>query len=125
MKLAVVGSRTFNDMYLLAENVCIFISASEKPSGSNELEIISGGAKGADTLAKKCALINNLKYTEFLPDWNKFGKSAGFRRNQQIVDACDVVIAFWDGNSKGTQDTINKAKIAMKPTYIVYFRNEN
>jgi len=124
MKLAVVGSRTFNDMFLLLKNVSIFKSASRRgwfSDGFNELEIISGGADGADNLAKKCALINSLKYTEFLPNWNKFGKSAGFRRNQQIVDACDIVIAFWDGKSKGTQDTINKAKIAMKPTYIVYF----
>jgi len=56
-----------------------------------------------------------------LPDWNKFGKATGFIRNQQIVDACDVVLAFWYGKSKGTEHTISLAKKAKKTTFIVYY----
>jgi len=56
-----------------------------------------------------------------LPDWDKYRKSAGFIRNQQIIDACTFVLAFWDGKSKGTKDTIDKARKAKKPTFIIYF----
>jgi len=121
MKLAIVGSRTFDDSFILIEWLHWF-AAAEDSLWNNKVEVISGGCpKGADAMAKKAALIGEFKYTEFPADWDKYGKSAGFRRNQQIVDACDVVLVFWDGKSRGTQDTINKAKIAKKPTFIVYF----
>lgn len=114
MKLAIVGSRTFNDYDL-------FLDFAQKYFRYEINTIISGGAKGADSLAKRFAKYWGFEYSEFLPNWNELGKSAGFRRNQQIVDECDVVLAFWDGKSKGTQDTINKAKKAKKPTFIIYF----
>lgn len=125
MKLAIVGSRTFNDYDVLetwAMSIfCMFDCDSRV--------VISGGAKGADKLSEKfvaeckkfARFSPRIESEIFLPDWNELGKSAGFIRNQQIVDACDMVLAFWDGVSKGTQDTINKAKKAKKPTFIVYF----
>lgn len=119
MRLAIIGSRTFNDYSKLAT----IIQGHFYYPHLNEFfisEIISGGAKGADKLAEDYAENWSLKITVLKPDWNKYGKSAGFRRNQQIVDACDIVLAFWDGKSKGTQDSINKAKLAKKPTFIVY-----
>jgi len=116
MKLAIVGSRTFDDYGMLAckiHNHFYLVQIRE---------IISGGANGADSLAKKYARQHlNIKYTEFPADWNKHGKAAGFIRNQQIVDACDTVLAFWDGKSAGTKDTIERAKRAKKSTFIVYF----
>lgn len=119
MKLAIVGSRTFNDYKMLIHYIDVIIGENEW----DEIIIISGGAQGADNLAKKYCEPNqsNIPYKEFSANWDKYGKSAGFKRNQQIVDACDMVLAFWDGKSKGTQDTINKAKIAKKPTFIIYF----
>ena len=114
MKLAIVGGRNFDDYGRLRNFADYFID-------SDDDSIVSGGAKGADTLGKKYARDNYLSTATFLPDWDKYGKSAGFIRNQQIVDACDMVLAFWDGKSKGTQDTINKAKAQKKPTFIVYF----
>jgi len=120
MKLAIVGSRTFDDSFSLVEWLHFFIVGYEN-LWEEKIEVISGGAKGADQMARKASLIAELKYTEFSADWDKHGKSAGFIRNQQIIDACDMVLAFWDGKSKGTQDTINKAKKAKKPTFIVYF----
>jgi len=116
MKLAIAGSRTFNDYGKLAvtiHNHFYFVQIRE---------IISGGAKGADFLAKKYAQQHlNIKYKEFPAEWDKYGKSAGFIRNQTIVDNCDMLLVFWDGLSRGTQDTIEKAKKAKKPTFIVYF----
>lgn len=112
MKLAIVGSRTFNDYAILASGILKFTTVSK---------IISGGAKGADHLAEDFAENWDIPIDIFKPDWDKYGKQAGFIRNQLIVDACDMVVAFWDGKSKGTQDTILKAKKAKKPTFIIYF----
>ncbi|KKN03463.1 hypothetical protein LCGC14_1107490 [marine sediment metagenome] len=112
MRLAIVGGRDFND-YSLVRVWC--------DTFRHHLHIISGGAKGADSLAKKYAMERFLPYTEFPAEWDKYGKSAGFLRNQTIVNNCDMVLAFWDGQSRGTADTINKAKRAMKPTFIVYY----
>ena len=114
MKFAIIGSRIFNDYGILRNFADYFID-------SDDDSIVSGGAKGADSLGYQYAKDNGLDYTLFAANWDEFGKSAGFRRNQQIVDACDMVLAFWDGVSKGTQDTINKAKKVKKPTFIVYF----
>ena len=60
-----------------------------------------------------------IKYIGFPADWNKFGKSAGFIRNQQIVDNSDIIIAFQLNKSKGTQDTINKAKLQNKKVILI------
>ncbi|KKN73140.1 hypothetical protein LCGC14_0404490 [marine sediment metagenome] len=116
MKLAIVGSRTFNDYGLLGETIWQHFSICK-----DKLEIVSGGAKGADSFGADFAENWNLRCTVYPPEWDKYGKPAGFIRNQTIVDNCDMVLAFWDGRSKGTQDTINKAKKAKKPTFIVYF----
>ena len=120
MKIGIVGSRTFNDKLLVVEYIHLFKTAYETLFGE-KIEIISGGAKGADSLAERVALIGEIPVKIFKPDWNELGKGAGFARNQQIVDASDMIIAFWDGESKGTKDTIDKAKKAKKPTFIVYF----
>jgi hypothetical protein len=114
MKLAIVGSRTFNDYTKLRFFADYFIE-------SHDDCIISGGAKGADTLGEKYAEDNYIKTQIFPANWDKYGKSAGFIRNQYIVDACDIVLAFWDGKSHGTANTIEKARKAKKPTFIIYF----
>ena len=111
MKIAVVGSRTFEDRQLLEET----LSTLEEPI----TEIISGGAKGADTLAQQWADQHKIPVTVFQPDWQKFGRAAGPKRNQQIIAACDVCIAFWDGQSKGTKSSITLSKKAGKKTIVI------
>ncbi|MFW9879075.1 MAG: SLOG family protein [Candidatus Thorarchaeota archaeon] len=119
MKLAIVGSRTFNNWDLMID---IFNQHFPSLDGGWDIDmIISGGAKGADEIAYYTARNHHIPYKEFIAEWEKYGKSAGYKRNKQIVDACDMVLAFWDGKSKGTQHTINLAKEAKKPTFIVYF----
>ena len=98
----------------------IMTAFTNKECDPPEVEVVSGGAKGADSLGERFAKIWRCPVTIFKPDWS-IGKWAGFIRNQQIVDACDMVLAFWDGNSRGTKDTIHKAKIAKKPTFIIYY----
>jgi len=71
--------------------------------------IVSGGAKGADTYAKEYAVKNNIPIVEFLPQYDKYGRSAPIMRNIQIVENCDFLIAFWNGVSRGTKFTIDYA----------------
>lgn len=114
-KVAVVGSRSFDDYRLLCETLDQF----------SDIEcIISGGAIGADSLAARYAKEHNITLKVYVPDWS-LGKHAGMLRNTLIVDRCDVVIAFWDGESKGTNDSINKAKKMNKPCKIVYSLNNS
>lgn len=115
MKLAVVGSRNFSDYELLKHKLDTIHSI--KPISF----IISGGASGADSLSERWARENGVPTKIFLPDWDRFGKSAGYKRNVQIVCECDSLIAFWDGQSKGTQHSINLAKEKLKPIAIIKF----
>lgn len=68
--------------------------------------IISGGAKGADTLGEKFAKEYNKELIVFKPNWDKYGKSAGFKRNVDIINECDYCAIFWDGQSHGTKHDI-------------------
>ena len=116
LKLAVVGSREFNDYTLLT----LFLDAYK--AKTPELILVSGGAVGADELAERYAKENNLQMIVFKPDWKKYGKTAGFLRNLTIVEEADEVIAFWDGESRGTLDSINKAKKIKKPLLEVKYK---
>lgn len=106
MKVAIIGSRN-----LMVKNLGQYLP-------SNVTEIVSGGAKGIDTCAREYALKNNIKLTEFLPDYNKYGRSAPLKRNVLIVDYSDVVLAFWDGYSRGTKFVIDKCRQFSKPVKI-------
>jgi len=69
-----------------------------------------GGAKGADTLASIYAKEHNIPIIVYKPNWKKYGRSAGIIRNKDIVNYCDKLVAFWDGKSKGTLNSINLSK---------------
>jgi hypothetical protein len=99
MKVGIVGSRNLDiDLNLYLKTMDI-------------TEIISGGAKGIDTCAKNFALQHNIKLTEYKPDYKTYHfKQAPIMRNQLIINDSELLVAFWDGKSKGTLDSINKAK---------------
>ena len=112
IRLAIVGGRDFQNYdYMkqcidqLRQNHCV-------------ISIVSGGARGADSLGEHYAKENGIDTRIFPPDWERYGKSAGFRRNRTIVDNCDMMAAFWDGSSRGTQNTIELARAAGKPVRI-------
>jgi hypothetical protein len=104
--LGIVGTRTFQNYNLLKKelNKC-----TEQFTITN---IVTGGASGADTLAVRYAKeeLNITNPIIHLPEWSKYGKSAGPKRNKLIVDDSDYVIAFWDNKSNGTESSINIAK---------------
>ena len=83
--------------------------------GENTLTIISGTARGADSLGEQYAKENNLKLMRFPAQWDKYGKRAGYLRNEEMCRHCDTVICFWDGKSRGTMHMINIAKQNHKP----------
>ena len=113
MKLAIVGSREFPDLDL----VWVFVErvAQARP----DTIIVSGGARGVDTVAAAAARMAGLVVEELVPDWATHGILAGFERNSRIVESCDRVAAFWDGVSNGTRDTITKAEAAGKKCQVI------
>lgn len=110
MRVAIVGSRDFPHMDWVLREVSFL------PQGSC---VISGGARGVDRAAVLQAQEIGLETLVFPADWDKYGKRAGFLRNQQIVMAADRIVAFWDGESKGTAHTISMAMRANKPVVII------
>ena len=113
MRLAIVGSRDFDDYKVFKSKLSEHIKTRDVES------IISGGAKGADTLAAILARNCKIPITIYHPQWAAFGKAAGPIRNEQIVKACDMVIAFWDGKSRGTRSTIEIAHKMNKPCIVI------
>lgn len=106
IKLAIVGSRTFNDEIFFKEKLQGWIEKYDIPDF-----IVSGGAKGADTMAQNYAIENEIELIVFKPDYSKYaGKIAPLMRNTQIVNECTHVLAFPSESGSGTQDTIRKAK---------------
>ncbi len=105
MKLAVIGSRNLN--------ICL-----EKHMPKAIDLIISGGAGGIDKLAEAYADQNNIQKLIIKPDFKKYGRLAPLVRNKEIAKLADLIIAFWDGKSKGTEYTINFAKSIGKKVVI-------
>jgi hypothetical protein len=140
MKIAVVGSRDFFLIYDYKSGKYIVDKDKERFahyilidgfSGGDIL--ISGGAKGVDIFAEKTIdEWNKIAYSYsttpkqfkkiiLLPDWDRYGKRAGFIRNQLIIDEADKVIAFWNGTSVGTKHSISLA-ITKKIPIDIYIR---
>ena len=98
MKLAVVGSRNIDESF-------VYQYLSEHIPKDTE-EIVTGGAKGTDSVAIRFANDNNIKLTLFSPEYNLYKKGAPLKRNLLISEYSDYAIVFWDGESKGTKHII-------------------
>ena len=109
MRVAVIGSRNFSD-YELVKKVLDQLDFTI---------LVSGGARGADSLGERYAKENHIETLIFIPEWDKLGKSAGYIRNISIVENSDIIIAFWDGISKGTKHSIDLATKRMKALRII------
>jgi hypothetical protein len=114
-KVIIAGSRDFNDYERLKE-ACDSIL-----SNITEIEIVSGTAKGADQLGERYAKERGYTIHKFPADWDKYGRSAGYKRNAQMAEFGTHLIAFWDGISKGTQMMIDLSKQkGLKVKVIIY-----
>lgn len=109
MRVAIVGSRDYRNRTAVVNYVC------DLPDGT---VVVSGGARGVDSLAVKMAEECGLSFVVFYADWS-LGKKAGPLRNQKIVDHADMVVAFHDGVSRGTRSTIELARKAGKPVTVI------
>ena len=104
IKVIVAGGRDFEDYELLSQK------CNDLLINQPNVEIVSGVAKGADTLGAKWAKENHHDLKEFPAQWNKYGKSAGYRRNYEMSQYADALIAFWDGTSRGTSHMIQSMR---------------
>ena len=107
MKVAIVGSRNLTNI-VLSRYVLEDVD-----------EIVSGGAIGVDFCAAEYAKEKGIKLTVFLPRYEHYGRAAPIVRNKQIVDYADKIIAFWNGNSRGTLSVIKYAKKTGKPCEVI------
>ncbi len=98
MKVAVIGSRG------------LYVEHLENYLPKDTTEIVSGGARGVDTSARDYALRHGLKLTEYLPEYSRYGRAAPLKRNIVIIENADLVLAFWDGKSRGTKYVIDNCK---------------
>lgn len=105
-KVIIAGGRDFNDYNLLKSKCDFYLSKINE-----EVEIVCGGAKGADSLGERYAKEKGLSIRYFYADWDLYGNSAGYRRNVEMGNYADALIAFWDGKSKGTKHMIDYALI--------------
>ena len=115
MKLAIIGSRTFTDSELA------WNTYKNLPFLDQVTHIISGGAKGADSIAELLAKWSGKEMIVYYPDWDKYGKQAGFIRNRLIINDSDCVLALWDLKSKGTLNSIQLATKKGIPVHIKRF----
>ena len=112
MNIAIIGSRTVKNY----EYVKYVLNDSIK-TGSDV--IVSGGAKGADELGERFAReFCDKEPIIYKAEWEKYGRSAGFKRNHKIIEDCEMVIAFWDYESKGTKHSLDLAKDLGKCVFI-------
>ena len=122
MKLIIAGGREFNDYNLLCNETTQFIEQELNPG--EEVEIISGLARGADTLGCRYANEALFPLRGFAAEWGKFGRAAGPIRNKLMAKNASHLIAFWDGNSKGTMHMIDYAEsMGLKVKVVMYDSN--
>lgn len=113
MKIAVIGSRNLH-----VENIGEYLP-------DDVTEIISGGAKGIDTCAAEYANSHAIKLTELRPDYRRYGRGAPLKRNLEIIQNADLVIAFWDTRSRGTKHVIETCAKLGIPVRIIEMPQES
>lgn len=127
LRVIIAGSRGFCDYLKLKENTTRIITSivATRPDDIGNIRVISGTARGADRLGERVAKECQYELSRFPADWNKFGKSAGYIRNAEMAkfaisdESFGVLIAFWDGSSRGTKHMINLAKEYKLAVYVV------
>ena len=103
MRIIIAGGRDFDDYKMLRDEVGNIIPLDFRQT------LYCGMAQGADMFGHHLATVHNWEIVECHADWKKHGRSAGPKRNQHMAVRAEVLFAFWDGESKGTKDMINRA----------------
>lgn len=108
-RIIIAGGRDFSDYNKLKDHVDKCINEALTEHRGSEIIIVSGKAKGADSLGERYAKEKGYKIAEYPADWKKNGRAAGPIRNKQMAENADALIAFWDGKSSGTKNMIDQA----------------
>ena len=106
-RVIIAGTRSFNDYDLLRDSCNNLLSEKQR---THTVVVISGTARGADQMGERYARERGFQLRRFPADWEQYGKSAGHIRNAKMADNADALIAFWDGESKGTKNMIDNAR---------------
>ncbi len=130
VSLMVCGSRNIQNVkwieHQIVESLKEVYSDQKRKFGFGDTDfvIIQGVAKGVDKIAKDWAERNNVLTWDFPADWEKYGKGAGFIRNEEMVQKCDYCLILWDGNSHGTKNDIDLCEKYNKPYKLIYYPSE-
>lgn len=117
-KLIIAGGRDFENMDTLER---VLIAMADVEMADKNISIVSGMARGADALGYQFAHRHGVKVYEFPADWTRHGKRAGFLRNEAMGRFADGLVAFWDGDSRGTAHMIQYMQKLNKPVTIVKY----
>lgn len=117
-KLIVAGGRDFNDYELMHDKL---FELAETVYRDKLVSIVSGMAKGADIMAYHIAVRENAAVYKFPANWDKYGKGAGYRRNEDMARFADGLLAFHDGVSKGTANMIQIMQRLSKAVHVVKY----
>ena len=129
LRIIVAGSRDFKDYSLLRDTLMQyldFMDDADVVDDPSQVKFISGTARGADTLGEQFAYTYEYDVIRFVPDWDTYGKYAGYRRNAEMAkyasEAYGVLFAFWDGKSKGTKHMIDLANRYGLEVHVVKYK---
>ena len=115
LKIMIAGCREYTNY----EEAAAYLDEQILPYiAGRTVTVLSGACRGADLLGERYAREHGWAIEQFPADWNRYGKSAGIRRNQTMIDAADVVVCFWDGASRGTKFNVEYTKKLGKPLYV-------
>ena len=115
MKYVIAGGRDYNNFHVTEYVLNQF---------TNIETIISGDARGADTQGAIYGQRHNIPVEHYPAHWDEYGKAAGYIRNAEMGEAGDALIAFWDGQSKGTMNMIKTMKLLKKPYWIYDYQGK-
>lgn len=120
MKLIIAGSRNYDHGFIELIDIALDMLGLECPE-----EAVSGGCRGIDKLGEGWAVWHDIPIKSFPANWEKYGRSAGPRRNQQMANYADAALVIYDGNPEsGSANMINQMKKLGKPVYTVTLRKE-
>lgn len=120
MRVIIAGGRDFGS----TEEHRELFTQTIQVAGAGITEVVCGKARGADSLGELWALENGVPVAEFPADWNSLGKRAGYVRNSQMAEYADALLAFWDGQSRGTKHMIDQATAKGLPVQVVHYSGE-
>lgn len=117
-RVIIAGGRDFSDYQLLRKKMDILLSEV-----ADEIVIVCGMARGADRLGEQYAKAKDFRIDYYPANWGKYGKRAGYIRNEQMAQNADALVAFWDGKSRGTKHMIETAQKSGLKIRVIYYQN--